>query len=179
MKRDDFFNLLSLLRQDNEILRECKIGNMRQQQNMTRENFEFIRRPIGYKISILIKGYLKLITNKPRRRSILLNILTLSTMNYNNKYRITTENTDLLNQLQKIHLISKIDQIHFIISPFLHNFAFEEKKNTKLLDCSIIIETNFKVYVQIARSSNRLNYQLIRDIMRNLIKIDHANYEFE
>ena len=64
---------------------------------MTRENFEFIRRPIGYKISILIKGYLKLITNKTKRRSILLNILTLSTWNVNNKYKITPENTELLN----------------------------------------------------------------------------------
>jgi hypothetical protein len=64
---------------------------------MTKENFEFIRRPIGYKICILIKGYLKLITNKSKRKNILLNILTLSTMNNNNKYKITAENTDLLN----------------------------------------------------------------------------------
>jgi len=63
---------------------------------MTRENFEFIRRPIGYKISILIKGYLKL-TNKSKRRSILLNILTLSTMKVDKKFKITSENSDLLN----------------------------------------------------------------------------------
>jgi len=63
---------------------------------MTRENFEFIRRPIGYKISILIKGYLKL-TNKSKRKAILRNILELSTMNVNNKYKITADNTDLLN----------------------------------------------------------------------------------
>lgn len=74
-------------------------------------------------------------------------------------------------------MVRKVEEEFFVISPYLHNFAFEEKKNTKLLNCSIIIETNFKVYVQIPKAGNSLNYQLIREIIRNLIKIDHEDYE--
>ena len=45
----------------------------------------------------------------------------------------------MISEFERLHLLKKVENTHFIISPFLHNFAFEEKKNTKLLECSIII----------------------------------------
>lgn len=152
---------------------------MTMQANISKQNFDFIRLPIGYKISILIKGYLKSKRNLKERRITLKNILLLSEMDCNRKYRIIPENVSLIFQLEKIHLVRKVQEEFFVISPYLHNFAFEEKKNTKLLNCSIIIETNFKVYVQIPKAGNSLNYQLIREIVRNLIKIDHEDYELQ
>ena len=99
-------------------------------------------------------------------------------MDFNKKYKITSENIAFIRELREIRLVYEVDPEYFIISPFLHNFAFQGKKDTKLLECSIIIETNFKVYIQIAKEAKKFNYQLIRDIMQNLIKIDHEGYEF-
>lgn len=146
--------------------------------NLSRSNFDFIRLPIGYKISILIKGYLKSKKILKERRVSLKRILFLSEMDCNKKYKINKENNDLINELQSIRLVRSLDKDFFVISPYLHNFAFEEKKNTKLLECSIIIETNFKVYVQIPRG-NSDNYKLIKNILKHLIRIEHEDYELE
>lgn len=78
-----------------------------------------------------------------------------------------------------MRLVKRVEGDYFVISPYLHNFAFEEKKNTKLLDCSIIIETNFKVYVLIPKAENPLNYELISRILAKLINIEHKDYQLQ
>lgn len=78
-----------------------------------------------------------------------------------------------------MRLVKRVEGDYFVISPYLHNFAFEEKKNTKLLECSIIIETNFKVYVLIPKCENVLNYMLISKILAKLIKIEHKDYQLQ
>lgn len=100
-------------------------------------------------------------------------------MDCNNKYKIRPESVALISDLEKMHLVKRVEADEFVISPYLHNFAFEQKKNTKLLDCSIIIETNFKVYVQIPRSQNPLNYQLISRIIGKLINVEHRDYQLQ
>ena len=49
----------------------------------------------------------------------------------------------------------------------------------KLLNCSIIIETNFKVYVQIPPNRDQQNYKLVRDIVSKLVEIEHQEYNFQ
>lgn len=73
-------------------------------------------------------------------------------MDCNNKYKMTSESAGLIYELEKMHLVKRVEGDYFVISPYLHNFAFEKKKNTKLLSCEIIIETNFKVYILIPKS---------------------------
>lgn len=94
---DEFFNLLLLLRDNNDILQKCKIGGMGEGR-MTKDNFEFIRRPIGDKISILLKGYLKYKSGK-QKQSMLKNILVLSSWEVGNKYRVSDMNKELVSDL--------------------------------------------------------------------------------
>jgi len=62
---------------------------MSSEASLSRENFDFIRLPIGYKISILIKGFLKSKKNLRERRITLKNILCLSEMDCNNRYKMS------------------------------------------------------------------------------------------
>ena len=41
-----------------------------------------------------------------------------------------------------------------------------------------MVETNFKVYVQMPRE-NKNNYQLVRDLLNLLLTIDHESYNFQ
>jgi hypothetical protein len=77
--------------------------------------------------------------------------------------------------------VKRIGQGYFTVSEYLCNFAFEERdRETRLLDCSIIVETNFKVYVQVPRGVQRnQNYELIHEIMRLLLELEHEEYNFE
>jgi hypothetical protein len=73
----EFFNLLGLLRDEkNEILKECKIVKLGDG-GLTRENFDFLRLPLGYKISILIKGFLAY-KRRSKNYKILRDVLCLS-----------------------------------------------------------------------------------------------------
>lgn len=75
----EFFNLLALLRESNDILKECKLGRV--EGGLTKENFDFIRLPIGYKISILIKGYLNY-KRRHKNTKIIRDVLCLSLMRH-------------------------------------------------------------------------------------------------
>jgi hypothetical protein len=148
---------------------------MSQDLTLSKYNFDFIRLPIGYKISILIKGYLKSKKNQADRKKALKNILFLSELDINRQYKIPG-GSNLILEFEKLHLVRRVSDTQFIISPYLQHFAFEEKKNTRLLECSIIVETNFKVYVQIPKTNNKDNYRLVREIMKQLIHIDHEDF---
>jgi hypothetical protein len=71
-------------------------------------------------------------------------------------------------------LLKRINNTQYVISHYLHHFAFANKRiiNEKKgsLKCNIIIETNFKVYTQV-HSSNSNNYQMIKSILKSLLKI--------
>ena len=76
-----------------------------------------------------------------------------------------------------LRLVRRLGSDYFTVSEYLYNFAFEEKsRESRLLDCEVIVETNFKVYVQVAKRTGEgknQNYQLIRNIMRMLVKVEH------
>lgn len=104
------------------------------------------------------------------------NILRLSEMDAKRLYKIVPDNALLIDELERIRLVRRLETDSFLISPHLHNFAFEQKTGNKLLQCQIVVETNFKVYVQIPKGAGRRNYELIRDIIRSLIKLEHEDY---
>ena len=83
----EYFNLLGLLRESNEILRECRIGKLGNGR-LTKENFDFLRLPLGYKISILVKGFL-MYKRRSKNYKILRDILCLSLMHPGRRYKIT------------------------------------------------------------------------------------------
>lgn len=86
--------MLGLLRENNEILRECKIGRLGNG-NLSKENFDFLRLPLGYKISILIKGFL-VYKRKNRNHKILRDVLCLSLIQPNRKYKMSEKNEDIV-----------------------------------------------------------------------------------
>jgi hypothetical protein len=52
-----------------------------------------------------------------------------------------------------LRLVKRVGSNYFTVSQYLYNFAFEEKsRESRLLDCDIIVETNFKVYVQLPKT---------------------------
>lgn len=79
-----------------------------------------------------------------------------------------------------LRLVKRVENNEwFIINKYLEDFAFSQgQREDKLLDCSIIIETNFKVYAQLPPSHHQ-NFSLLRDILRSLLEIDMDDYNFE
>lgn len=174
----DFFNLLGLLRESNDILRECRIGRLGTQ--LSKENFDFLRLPLGYKISILIKGFLAF-KRRSRNHKILRDVLCLSLVAPGRRYKMGEKQEEIIRELESIRLVQRVGPAHFTVSEYLWNFAFADReREARLLECSVIVETNFKVYVQVPRGAQRnQNYQLIHDIMRLLVRLEHEEYNFE
>ena len=80
-------------------------------------------------------------------------------------------------------MLTRIRNKYIAINTNFYNFAFQEKSFEKAsagLQCQIIIETNFKVYVEIKDSSkNSKNYGIIKSIMKELVELEHAEYDME
>ena len=84
---EQFFNLLGLLRESNDILKECKIGNMGEGR-ISKDNFDFIRMEVGAKVSMLVKGFLRHKLNHSRNSKIIKDVICLSLMPRNRRYRM-------------------------------------------------------------------------------------------
>lgn len=88
---EESFNLLNLLTESNEIISSCGLTKL-DENNLTKSNFDFIRSPIGYKISILIKGYLKYKKKTGNHKKIIKDILYLCLMKPKQRYKINEKN---------------------------------------------------------------------------------------
>lgn len=76
------------------------------------------------KIGILIKGYLRYSKNK----ASLNDILTLSLLDPNRAYKITDKNYVVVKELESLKLLKRINESQFVVSDYLHNFAFHSKR---------------------------------------------------
>lgn len=112
---------------------------------------------------------------------MLRDVLCLSLAEPGKKYKLLEEKQEeIIKELERIRLVRRVEGHYFTVSEFLCNFAFEERsRESRLLDCSMIVETNFKVYVQVPRGvSGDQNYELIHSIMKMLVELEHEQHKF-
>ena len=86
-------------------------------------------------------------------------------------------------ELEKINLVQFTgpSNSYFRISQYLEHFTFARAKKKEVktkLNCEIVIETNFKVFVILQRENKREN-EIIKKILLRLLFIDSNDAEYE
>jgi hypothetical protein len=93
---------------------------------LTRENFDFLRLPLGYKISILIKGFLAY-KRRNKNHKILRDVLCLSLVQPGRRYKMGEKQEEIIRELESIRLVQRVGQGYFTVSEYLWNFAFADR----------------------------------------------------
>lgn len=143
------------------------------------DQFNYIKSDISWKIGLLING---IICSSNRIKNIE-HIVFLNLLDSNSYYRRTPELDSLLIELHRINLVQFAGPSNscFRISKYLKHFTFAKanKKvvNTKL-NCRIIIETNFKVFV-ILQPNNQNENRVLRQILSKLVRMENSGAEYE
>lgn len=103
-------------------------------------------------------------------------IIEISTLELERAYVSSRWDPHIIKTLATIKFITLLttDNKEYIkVNRVFRNFCFSQPDVDLSLKCDIIVETNFNIYAHIKPTKHRKNYEIIRRVLAQFVKLKH------